>query len=137
VSARRVILQSSIQKAKASGQSFDEWAKGWGEKLSVQQKGMAELSFKVAKEHGVEITKNGDLVLYHGTQVGRAPKVGDDWRVGSYFTSDPKVARQFAQQGGRGQVKVIKVEVPPYKIFPSGDGTYYTLNEKMPIKYKK
>lgn len=102
--------------------------------FTTQQKGMAELSLKVAKEHNVKITKNGDLILYHGTKVGRAPKVGDNWRVGSYFTSDPAVAKQFAGAGNGGKIKIMKVEVPPHTIFPSGDGTYYTLNEKILVK---
>lgn len=102
--------------------------------LSVQQQGMKDSVLKIAKEQNIPITKDGNLVLYHGTKEGRAPKNGDTWRVGSYFTSSEKVARQFAGQGEGGAIKIMKVEVPPQTIFNSGDGTYFTLNEKIPVK---
>jgi len=102
--------------------------------LSVQQLGMQERALKVAEEHNVEVSPDGNLVLYHGTKEGRSPKIGDNWKIGSYFTSDIKVAEQFANQGFGGKVKIMKVEVPPHVVFPSGDGTYYTLNEEIPVK---
>ncbi len=121
------------RKGFAKNPFAEEPKKTIEEKLSVQQKGMKELSLKVAKEHNVSITRDGNLELYHGTKEGRAPKEGGDWRIGTYFTSDPKVAEQFANLGEGGDVKIMKVEVPPHTIFPSGDGTYYTLNEEIPI----
>ena len=128
----------SIKQAKASGQSFDEWVKGQVGKtdtnLSTQQSGMKDSILKIAQEQNIPISNDGNLVLYHGTKVGRAPVEGDSWRIGSYFTSSEKVARQFAGQGEGGAIKVMKIEVPAKALFNSGDGSYFTLNEKVPVK---
>lgn len=107
-------------------------------KWTPQQMGMFEDAIKNAKKLGAPITKDGNIVLYHGTATGRAPKVGENWRVGSYFTTDYATAKQYSMQGSGGKPLVLKVEIPAEKVFSAtSKDSYWTLNEETPIKYAK
>jgi len=118
----------SAQRAGTSG-PFE------GRKLSPQQQGMREDALTRAREQGAEITPEGNVVLYHGTDAARAPKEGDNWRVGSYFTTDEKTARQFANAGEGSKPIVMRVEVPPEKVFAGkSKDAYWSLNEETPVK---
>jgi len=111
---------------------------GFGKKradLTPQQRGMADDAQKYAREQGAKITPEGNIVLYHGTDATRAPKVGETLRVGTYFTTNEATALQFANQGEGKNPIVLKIEVPAYKVFAGkGEGSYWTLNEETPFK---
>ena len=127
--------QRGFVKNPLSAQKADTSVPFDGNKpLSVQQQGMKDTALRIAKQRGVEITPQGNLVLYHGTKEGRAPIEGDNWRIGSYFTDNPKTAAEFANAGNGGKVQVMKVEVPPQVVFNSGDGSYWNSNEAFPVK---
>lgn len=104
--------------------------------LTPQQEGMKQSALDYAKAKDIEITPEGNLVLYHGTKEGRSPKEGN-WKVGTYFTESKDIAERFAGAGEGGKVKIMRVEVPPEKVFsPSVTGTgegYFTLNEEIPV----
>jgi hypothetical protein len=104
--------------------------------LTPQQQGMKDAAIKLAKEQGVEITPSGNLILYHGTRTGQAPREGEDFRIGTYFTPDIKIAQRYADQAqGEGQAVVMRYEIPPHTIFASGGiEPYYTLNENVKVK---
>ena len=97
--------ETSIQKAKASGQSFDDWVKGQGKTVyHGTDSGSAEI-----------INKNGF-----------AGKQGGD--TGLSFTTDKKVAQEFANARARQRgTKPVVVEVdisgvknPNYNKFVGG-----------------
>ena len=81
---------------------------------------------------GVEITPNGDLVLYHGTGTRNARLIERQGKLymGTYFGGDEKTARQFSGQACRGNDKtvVLRMVVDPSAVFA---GSYWSLNEEV------
>lgn len=117
----------------ALSQDLDDAASG-ALKLTAQQTGMKEAAIKRALSEGVEITKDGNLVLYHGTK--SAEEIGKSGllRSGSFLASDKNVALRFAEQAqSGGQPNVLRLEVPPHTVFPSGlaKEPYWSLNENI------
>lgn len=101
-------------------------------KLTGQQEGMKQRALQVAKENGVKITKDGNLVLYHGTKSADAIRQSGVIKSG-YLAANKKTAKEFSEGG-----EVLRVEVPPYAVFDSGaeGDVYFSLNEPIPLKEK-
>jgi hypothetical protein len=96
---------------------------------------IADTNLRLAKDNGIEVTKDGYLVLYHGTRSENKIAHGGVLKVGTYL-SNRKTAEEFAraaQQAGRPTV--MRLEVPPGAVMSSGgnDAVYFSLNEPLQL----
>ena len=120
---------------KFSERTPEERATAWASIVRNRPQ-VAEGNLQWAKEHGVEITPEGRLVLYHGTQSGEAIMESGYLKAHSYLATTPEVAKRFGMAaGGRRNIQVIRVEVDPGKGFLHGDG-YFSANEPIDIRGK-
>ena len=107
----------------------------WGNKNNFM-KIISLKSENVKRLQAVEITPEGRLVLYHGTQSGEAIMESGYLKAHSYLATTPEVAKRFGMAaGGRRNIQVIRVEVDPGKGFLHGDG-YFSANEPIDIRGK-
>jgi GNAT superfamily N-acetyltransferase len=110
----------------------EERAAAWANIVGNRPR-VAEGNLRYAREHGVEVTPEGKLVLYHGTQSGPEIVQSGYLKANSYLAVDPEVAKRFGfAAGSRRHVQVIRVEVDPSKGFLHGDG-YFSANEPIEL----
>lgn len=105
--------------------------------LTPQQKGMHEDATNRARSQGAKVTKEGHVELFHGTSEKKAPKEGDKWRVGTYFTTNHKIAEQYARAASsdKDKPKIMKVHIPAHKVFAGKTkDDYWSLNESHEVK---
>jgi hypothetical protein len=106
-------LAQEISKAKASGQSFDEWVKGQAIKTKLETNGVkvnpdntVTLYHATLPERAVQIEKSG-VLKPGGTATGGM--TGLDLQPSAFLGTDKKwVADTWGQGGG----KVIEIKVP-------------------------
>ena len=105
-------------------------------KLTAQQEGMKAEALRTAQKEGIEVTPEGNLILYHGTRSAQKIRESGTLPIGTYFAADKTIAKRFAEQAQqKGEAEVMRVEVPAHKIFTSGgEELYFSANE--PITFK-
>jgi hypothetical protein len=118
--ATPAVAKTSIQKAKASGQSFDDWVKGEGTKtgVEVRDKTGIKLQDPYTAEY-LPVNNDGTITVYHSTTKEAAEKIKQSGLTGSrteggdiYFTTNKK------GYGGIGKDKdtILAFNVDPKKI---------------------
>ena len=116
--------ETSIQKAKASGQSFDEWVKGQ----------IDDEAFKVRDKLYKGKGSNWRTV-YHGTDSKSFAEIVKSGQIGrasddiSFFTTSKKEAKEYAQnktkyRGGDRKPVVIEVQVPAGELRKGQQGVF-------------
>jgi hypothetical protein len=128
-------LTTSIQKAKASGQSFDEWVKGQGGQTRLEKNALQYKNSKdfISGEGNKDMPEN---ILYRGQYEEEMPK-------NAFFTDWYEHARQYTDiDNGDGVIKAIEYSPDDVldidqKIFTELRRMYGSIDEKTLSKIYK